>query len=176
MKNPFLPMAVGWGVSAWQGPIPTTEKILSPHAASGWLPGLDVPTLSHKARRWSENYNARIAAADWRKEIRPQKIASARGRCERCGCRSEILEVHHLHYKSLWRELPEDLEALCPRCHDLADEERRSNVEWLAAEILELAQFRGYCFRVFGDVPPPPDAWDRFEQWVDAKNERERWQ
>jgi len=148
-------MAMGWGVSAWQSPIPTTKKIPFSPIASGWLPGLDVPTLTPKARRWSKNYNARIAAADWRKEIRPQKIASAR---------------------SLWRELPEDLEALCPRCHDLADEERRSNVEWLAAEALEVAQFRGYCFRVFGDVPPPPDAWDRFEQLVDAKNEQERWQ
>lgn len=169
-------MAVGWGVSVWQGPIPTTKKTPYPYTTSGWLPGLDVATLSHKARRWSENYNSRMAAADWRKEIRPQKIASARGRCERCECRSEILEVHHLHYRTLWRELPEDLEALCPKCHDLADEERRSNVEWLAAEALEMARFRKFCAKVYNnDGPPPPDAWDRFENWLNQKEEAERW-
>lgn len=175
MKTPLLPMAAGWGLSPWQGPIPTQAHIPLPKYNSGWLPGLQPTTLSPVAKRWSESYRRRLLAEDWRKVIRPRIIARARGRCERCGCRSEILEVHHRHYESLWNEALEDLVALCPPCHDLADEERRSNVEWLAAEALEMAQFRGFCRRVFGDVPPPPDAWDRFERWLDAKEERERW-
>ena len=169
-------MAAGWGVSPWEGPRPSAGQILAPAAAPGFLPGLDAPALSPEARRWSEDYRARLAAADWREEIRPQILARARGRCERCECRSEVLEVHHRHYASFWRELPEDLEALCPACHDWADEERRANVERLAAEALEMAQFRGFCFRAFGDVPPPADAWEQFDRWLDGKEERERWE
>jgi hypothetical protein len=172
---PLLPMAAGWGVVAWEGPKPLAGPIPS-KSAPGWLPGLDAPAISPEARRWSADYRARLAAADWREEIRPQILARARGRCERCECRPEVLEVHHRHYGSLWNERPEDLEALCPPCHEWADEERRAHVERLAAVALEMAQFRGFCFRVFGDAPPPADAWEQFDRWLDRKEEAEPWE
>lgn len=37
--------------------------------------------------------------------------------CEECWC-DRPLELHHLHYGSVGREIPEDLEALCRGCHE----------------------------------------------------------
>lgn len=176
MGAPLLPMAAGWGVSPWSGPSPAAGSIPAP-AAPGFLPGLQLPSrLSAEALRWAENYRARLEARDWREEIRPRILARARSKCERCGAGAEVLEIHHLHYRSFWNEADEDLEALCPGCHDWADEERRADLERLAADALEMAQFRGFCSRVFGDGPPPSDAWERFERWLYAKEERERWE
>jgi hypothetical protein len=44
--------------------------------------------------------------------------------CERCGkpWYLEGLEVHHLHYESLWSESPDDVDVLCKRCHVRAHE------------------------------------------------------
>lgn len=53
----------------------------------------------------------------WWLTKRKQKIKSVGGKCERCGaCRG--LQVHHLHYKTLWREKNTDLEVLCGACHE----------------------------------------------------------
>lgn len=41
----------------------------------------------------------------------------ARGRCERCKMNPGD-DVHHLHYRTLFREQPEDLMFLCRGCHD----------------------------------------------------------
>jgi hypothetical protein len=169
-------MAAGWGLSPWRSPIQPSGHIPTTNYNSGWLPGFQTTTLSPKARRWSENYLARLKAEDWSKEIRPLIIARAQGFCEGCGKRSEYFEVHHLHYETLWHETPDDLQALCPSCHDIADRERREHIEWLAADALEVAQFRRFCHRVYGDVPPPLDAWDRFDNWIESKTERERWE
>ena len=176
MGAPLLPMAAGWGVSPWSGPSPAAGPILPP-AAPGFLPGLKVTArLSPEAMRWVENYRARLASRDWREEIRPRILARARSKCERCGAGAEVLEIHHLHYRSLWSEGDADLEALCPACHDWADEQRRASMAWAAEDSLAMAQFRGFCFRAFGDCRPSADAWERFERWLDEKEERERWE
>lgn len=39
------------------------------------------------------------------------------GVCERCKCRP-MYAVHHLHYKTIYRESPDDLQALCDPCHE----------------------------------------------------------
>jgi 5-methylcytosine-specific restriction endonuclease McrA len=41
------------------------------------------------------------------------------GACERCDGRSgeDASDVHHLHYRTLYRERPEDLQHLCRPCH-----------------------------------------------------------
>jgi 5-methylcytosine-specific restriction endonuclease McrA len=41
------------------------------------------------------------------------------------------LAVHHLTYERLYDELPEDLIALCPTCHALADADRK---EWMVKQ------------------------------------------
>jgi len=38
------------------------------------------------------------------------------GKCERCG-RKSGLQVHHRHYRTLWREKLTDVELLCGWCH-----------------------------------------------------------
>ena len=54
----------------------------------------------------------------WWKFKREQKIRSVDGRCERC-LKKNRLQVHHLHYRSLWGEKNYDLEVLCAGCHIL---------------------------------------------------------
>lgn len=47
---------------------------------------------------------------------RQSVIDRANGTCE--GCESlGTLVVHHLHYRTLWKETPEDLVAICGTCH-----------------------------------------------------------
>jgi hypothetical protein len=45
-------------------------------------------------------------------------------RCEWCGQESASLALHHLHYRSLGSEQPEDVKLLCAECHTKADEAR----------------------------------------------------
>lgn len=50
-------------------------------------------------------------------------------RCERCDTlqKPDDLQLHHLHYNTLWYENNRDLELLCPACHRLADKEREAD-------------------------------------------------
>jgi hypothetical protein len=65
-------------------------------------------------------------------------LRSADYRCERCGSPGDArsLEVHHLTYERLGRELPEDLMVVCWPCHDIEDAERANGssrvVQWAA--------------------------------------------
>jgi hypothetical protein len=44
----------------------------------------------------------------------------AGGKCERCSEGGPPFHVHHLSYARLWHELPEDVQVLCEKCHQLA--------------------------------------------------------
>ena len=45
-------------------------------------------------------------------------LLSIRGkRCENCGNDKCILDIHHLTYKNIFNEEPEDLIILCRKCH-----------------------------------------------------------
>jgi 5-methylcytosine-specific restriction endonuclease McrA len=50
-----------------------------------------------------------------------ERILKSRGyACERCGCEKDkwtVIQVHHLNYKRLGRELDTDLQVLCLKCH-----------------------------------------------------------
>jgi len=43
-------------------------------------------------------------------------ILTIRKSCEKCGSKKK-LQVHHKHYKNIFKEEPEDLELLCDKCH-----------------------------------------------------------
>lgn len=43
-------------------------------------------------------------------------ILTNRVKCERCGSKNK-LQVHHKHYKNIFKEEPGDLELLCGKCH-----------------------------------------------------------
>lgn len=63
------------------------------------------------------NYRQYIASDAWftkRQEI----MLRSGGMCEVAGCGSEAEQVHHKHYDSLGNENPEDLMAVCVRCHE----------------------------------------------------------
>lgn len=52
----------------------------------------------------------------WRRHRR-QALERAGHRCQVCGREDVPLEVHHNRYDNLFGEDPEDLIALCERCH-----------------------------------------------------------
>lgn len=60
--------------------------------------------------------NIYLRSKHWR-SLRAAKLEDVGHRCQRCRRRQE-LEVHHLHYQTLWHERLTDLEVLCRRCHE----------------------------------------------------------
>lgn len=71
------------------------------------------------------DYKSYINSKKWKK-IRARKLEQAGYICERCGISkySAKLEVHHKHYFRLGNENLNDLIVLCPKCHEVADQER----------------------------------------------------
>lgn len=71
-------------------------------------------------------YAQYIASPEW-KEKRKEVLALTRNRCEECEIPrwlasivyDQDLHVHHLHYKSVGNEHPDDLQVLCRRCHEI---------------------------------------------------------
>lgn len=56
-----------------------------------------------------------LISPEW-KAKRKQALKAANYSCQRCKAETD-LHVHHISYKNLFRENPEDLAALCPDCH-----------------------------------------------------------
>jgi hypothetical protein len=83
---------------------------------------------------WRARYNAYIYSDAWRL-VRGRVLLRADHRCEwvaRTGNRCKAtrgLQVHHLHYRNLGHEPLEDLLALCPKHHAMADRRREREVE-----------------------------------------------
>lgn len=77
------------------------------------------------AETYLERWQARINHPSWQQK-REFLIWACHGRCERCGINPNTreLQLHHLHYDTLWYESHKDLQLLCPPCHYKADEER----------------------------------------------------
>ena len=160
----------GAGAEAWRGPAPATGGASPPPPASvpGFLPGFEDPEMIAGARRLSDEYRARLARADWREEYRPRIIKRAAGFCERCKRRADVFEVHHLNYDRLGCELDSDLQALCPACHPIADEERRAafrrKAEMALDEAREEASFVRFCRKEYGEGEPPEEAREEYQE------------
>jgi hypothetical protein len=60
-------------------------------------------------------YDAYLQSDAWRAK-RARVLQLAGGVCQDCG-RARATDAHHLTYARLGAERPEDLRALCPRCH-----------------------------------------------------------
>ncbi len=67
------------------------------------------PTINQTAYQWY------LRSPAWR-ERRTAAFRRANGNCERCG--EPATEVHHNNYLNLFAERPNDLEALCRKCHE----------------------------------------------------------
>jgi 5-methylcytosine-specific restriction endonuclease McrA len=73
--------------------------------------------MSRRSRIQPVDYRAHIDGfCRYWQNLRYLKFAAANWRCEGCGDKTE-LQCHHRHYDSVGYEEPEDLMALCPRCH-----------------------------------------------------------
>jgi 5-methylcytosine-specific restriction endonuclease McrA len=65
-----------------------------------------------------EEYQKFLKSEEWAK-IRADVIMLAEYKCEMCGFRPKVFQVHHLNYDKPWgQEEPGDLACLCGRCHD----------------------------------------------------------
>lgn len=88
-------------------------------------------------------------------------LSRAQYKCERCG-RKGKLEIHHLTYEHIYNEPIEDLQALCPKCHKLADSERGSRAQYDAA-------FRTYIHKKYGEDAENrslDEFEDEFNEWL----------
>lgn len=91
--------------------VETIESLL---ASDPDRPKRKLYRLSGNPQSWT--YQAYMLSAQW--EQKRLKIFSQRGRsCEDCGETRGEIHVHHLNYKRLGAELPEDLRVLCRTCH-----------------------------------------------------------
>jgi len=70
-----------------------------------------------------DRYAHRISSTEW-KSLRREIIEQRGNRCELCRHEGGSLVLHHLHYKSMGNEQPEDVQLLCSTCHEPADEKR----------------------------------------------------
>jgi 5-methylcytosine-specific restriction endonuclease McrA len=71
---------------------------------------------------------------------REAAMARAGHRCEDCSSR-EQLTLHHLHYRSVGHERPEDLAVLCWPCHQERHRDRNGEY-WRDPEDMEDAWFQ----------------------------------
>lgn len=64
-------------------------------------------------------YKDYMISPQW--EVKRAEAVKADGNaCRSCGRKGKI-EVHHITYKRMGAELPEDLIAVCPACHEMLD-------------------------------------------------------
>lgn len=63
----------------------------------------------------TKDYEEYLLSPEW-DSLRRRKLKDANYRCEKCKF-SVPLQVHHLHYHTLYRESLSDLQALCNGCH-----------------------------------------------------------
>lgn len=72
-------------------------------------------------------------------------------RCQICGCTSwrRFVDVHHLHYRNVGQEAPEDLAPLCVLCHKLIHEQK-DGYDWTVIE-----RMRRDCADDFWGDPNP---------------------
>lgn len=127
-----------------------------------------APVLSVGGRKFYETF---IASAVWAAKRAPV-LTRADGRCERCGCKGTVLEVHHRNYDRFGGdELPSDLEALCPACHAVADAERRAEIcaaierrREEAEEAAKDASFRRWAIATHGENYDRHDARREYDE------------
>lgn len=143
--------------------------------AASWLEIANTNPLGLEAK-FAAAYDRYIASDRWKVNSAPAR-ERARGHCERCGRKCEALEVHHLTYERFTHELPTDLIALCPGCHDKADEERRAAwqrqlARWKAEaeQAYQEAGFNGWLRKAKGIEP---DEVGDDEEWL--REEYDEW-
>lgn len=122
----------------------------------------------------SSEYEAYIKSPAWRRTA--DLIKRERGYvCKRCGYAGWNVEVHHLNYDRLGKELLSDLEVLCKPCHDEADKERARENRVDHEELRREAAYDTYMVKKYGDYWGEHDceqAREEFDEWLRGKEEQ----
>ena len=121
---------------------------------------------------WHQRYRKVLSSTRWK--LLRQRLIGSRGGCERCGSVKQ-LEIHHITYERLGRELDSDLLVLCPGCHSVADAQREIEVarcrEQRSAESLYIARVHGFARKKYGEDwhanHDLSDVYDDFDKWAD---------
>jgi len=98
---------------------------------------------------WRQQYREYLRSPEWQRK-RQAAFAHYGRECQWCGDKKR-LQVHHLHYRTLGSESPEDLEILCPGCHADADIRRARESEARSAAALYEAQLDGWASEKYGE-------------------------
>jgi len=102
-----------------------------------------------------------LRSEEWR-ERRRACLKRDGYRCQVCGCTTwqRVIDAHHLHYRNMFRELPEDLISLCQVHHTMAHNQPGG----YDRPVIE--RLRDECDRTYWTFPLPPEveqgeaAWD----------------
>lgn len=84
---------------------------------------------------WWDKYNAYLQSPEW-KSKRARVLKRASGICEGCGIK-RATQVHHLHYKNVFKEFLFELVAICEECHDMVHGKTKEDllkfdpIEWM---------------------------------------------
>ena len=119
----------------------------------------------------SKKYTDYINSLAW-KTARCKFISNAEYTCQRCGADDDdlVLEVHHLHYRTLGNERDEDVMVLCQECHKIEDLKRSTRTymrRWNA-------RLDAWAKKRYGDywhdVYTRDDLADEFEEFLEWYN------
>jgi hypothetical protein len=113
--------------------------------------GNELPSTE---KTFKQEYDEYINSAAWDRK-RKEKMRQVGDCCEICGVSkyTKKLQVHHLTYKHFKNERMDELQVLCPECHEPADIKRK--------ETVIDRRFDGPVYK-------------GFEHWMDRGND-ERW-
>lgn len=128
------------------------------------------------AHEHSAEYVAYMASPAWR-ERRAWQIERTGRRCQRCFIHESEspLEVHHKTYERLGNERWEDLETLCPSCHEIADAERAAAAEARSRAALHSARVWGFAERMSARSGRDVDfeeAEEALDRWLERRGDR----
>ena len=72
-------------------------------------------SIKNQKKKWFAKYRKYLLSDEWA-QIRIDLFNHRGKQCELCLSKNK-LEVHHLTYKNIFNEEPEDLMILCKSCH-----------------------------------------------------------
>ena len=91
-------------------------------------------------KREYTSYKEYLKSPEWRK-IRKRILKRANYKCELCKV-AKAYQVHHKHYKNIFKEKDKDLLAVCGVCHQ--DKHKILTDEYVEKRVNELIKQEGY--------------------------------
>lgn len=120
---------------------------------------------------WRSRYEQRINSPEW-KTLKFKLMQYRGSRCEKCEINTTFLELHHLTYDRLGRELPSDLQLLCHHCHVIADKQRSVVNKRRGMQRAYYTRYNNaydtYVSKKYGEGWNG-DASEEFNRWLDRK-------